>query len=1443
MDDHQTFIDQPTRLNLPDLEDALVRTVLDAGGAAGGAGPQKLASLYHQCAEYANRGPEREVLLLRVAELLLDAGAPSGALEILQLLAGDAGRVMRRQRVRIMRRLEPELSREQDRVCLLTMLLPLLEGEQVRAGAEELIDLGQSLDAPGAVVDGCLHALAANAMSAGTLERVGGHLAERGHAEELERLVEQGARRVIAGAARGRIPLLVALAGLTEQGLGDPARAAKLWWETWRREGATAGDGGLATASLERIYEELSDWDDYCRVLHREAMLAGDVSATVGVLRRLATVQARAMEDEDAAGATLGRILQLIPGDQQTLAALQELDGGRRRDVPHGAGNGRERPARERLRQEWAAGRIPRALWSLGRMDPGRAENRQLVHELLEEAQEHDDADRLEQALRRGSLVLLGFLCCGTSTGELELEHLRTVKGLARRMEQAGMRHEAAAYYRRVLTVTPDDEQVRRQLEELRGGERYRDPTVEELASAAKAMVKHSPRRAAQTLIQAAQLATSQQGPDGEAAGDYLARATELGLSLPPGELGTLTALEEALREAKLYPELARVLEAAAAAEDDAVRRKHILCELERVHLEAGHHPERAVEALQQALMLDPEDEALSWRLRDLHRTLKDHRSRARNLESLLAHTSGEERAPLTEELGAIYSRDLGEDQAAAMHYEELLSHMPDHERALRYCRAAYERAGDYVSVIRILGEAAGVSEERHARAALHADAARVAMQRLTDLDLAIHHWQEAIRARPEDRAQYEGLHQVLEAGGRWEELREALLSGVARTLELDQKLPLYKDLCRVARKLGDDEGAAGYLINALQLSPGDGELLGQLEATYERMGQWRMLAVTLRRHADHEQDKPAQLKLLLRAARVLLIRLGRDDEALAICERIIEAHPGDRVAATLMGEILGKRGQWEEKITLLRGQIEREDDPKELGRLHLELGRVLLDRVDDVETASVHFEVALNLAGRGQGDVLALLRRVYDARERLDLLVELLRRRSSMDSISPAEQAAALCEMARIQDEHMGEHEQATEVFERALELDPRCLTALSALREQAAGRKQWWEALELAHRELKLEEDPGRRAALLVELGTIQFEHLDEYQQAKESLSKALKLVPDDTRALSLLGRIHFECQDWEETREVTGRLVDQVRDQDDLHEHLYRLAFALEKLDREEEAFRLYIRSFTREPMYVPTLDRMVDLCFTHRQWDNTLRIAETILQSYASSKSVERQAELHLRIGLCELYLGQREAGTEFLQQLVLESGDVPVAGPKAWTEVTEPWASNALEPLLLHCMRDGVRDRVAEATRQCLKLVPDHSEALQVFAAIRLSQQQWDEGLHAIERAARSERTTPERGAALLTCAGEVARRRLGSRDRARAYYQWAQSLDPSAEAIRSRLQRLDAGSEDRPILLTRPKRRTAPRPPTEAAEEPPIRKQDTQPFRSGLFKPVETDEE
>lgn len=1407
-------------------------------------GPDEAAELYGQVAEL-QAGPDQEMLRLREAELRLEAGQLDRALKTLrQLRQPDGGQAMVRQRARLLGGLADELRGQELRPQLaeaLGMLLPLQLGPAAQACASELASLSAELEHSESAVTAYLQALSVWRAPPGSLLELGRALNERGATDQLLRLIEQ----VVASPLdpRVRAPLMGAAAALVEDHLGDLRRAVTLWWEAWAMAppGADAGNSAALyppePLNLKRLHVELQDWEGYCEVVQREVVLEAEPARKAELLAQLATFQARVMGAGHGAGRTLCQLLELSPGGAAAVVrGLAELDDPQLRQeldavteraaraLPRGEHRGLA--LRRRLRGHWSEGNAGSVLAVLWRLDASDLANQQLIKQLLDTEEVAQSAAVLVgDALKAAAPLLLPLLCA-------DADSVPRLMDLAARLERGGHTVQAASFQRQVVRLSPDSPQGKEAAARLAGGQRDGLRTASALAMEAAAMAEGQPDLAANRLLRAAHMAASTAGMADDEVQDLLRQAVELSLGGVP-EL--LPALEQPLAEAGLHLELAQVLEAEVKLEQDLIQRKYLLRELARVHQEAGHHLQHAAAALQEATELDPDDLELAQQLRELHRELADHGGHARTLESLLARTTGRERVSLMEQLGALYAGELREEQAAAMHYEELLAHVPDHAQALPFCRAAYERAGDYVSVVRALGEAAAVSQDRAARARLHGEAALVAMQRLTDPELAIHHWQEAIFARPDDAELRQGLQQVLVSSGRWQELEQALLAAIPRTPAPADKVPVFLELARVARDhRGDDHAAARHLHAALQLVPADSQVLGELEQVYERLGQWRRLAVMLRRHAGREADLDARHGLLHRAARILLVRLGQEDEALEICRGVLAASPGHRDAAALVGEILGKRGLWEEKLELLKERAALEDQPQELGRVHLELGRVLFEQLQDPEAAAVHFGLALELSD-APGDVVALLRRLFDASERTDRLLDLLEVWAAKRDLPAEQRALASCEVARFLVEHVGDAEAALARYQQALELDPDCLPALLATRDASVAQQRWQDAAELGQRAAERITDAVQRAALLVDQGRLLARHLDDADGALAAVAQALEASPNDSQVLALAGTLNYRAERWEQAARHLTRLQEVEQDLEDIHEHCYRLAFSLEQLGQDEDAFRTYIRSFTRAPMYLPTLERLVELCFQRRQWENTRRIAETLLDSYSDHKTVEEQAALWVRIAMCELHQAQREAAHLFLKRLVLEHDARTITRADAWRDAADAWAATAHEPRLLPLVSDEALARVGRRAGRALELVPEHLDALDLLAALAFAEGQHEAGLGWLELAVQAPRAEASRGAVLLVYAGEVALRQLGSARRAEEYYQWALRVDPACDEAAQRLQRLTSPPELPEDAAEIQPEHQAVEPPPPPEDEPRIKRRDTQPIKSGIF--------
>jgi tetratricopeptide (TPR) repeat protein len=1352
------------------------------------------ARVYSDAAGHLGDASEAGALLFRAVELLRDEDEIVAALELLDRLGQLDSRELKARRIQMLEAIiDAEVSAKEPRrsaLCAaLTTLLADLEGERRFACAVELGDLLEDSGDKDGAHEAYRQALVIRPAAARALTPVREYLTRGEAFEELVAVMEG---TIKATPARDqRAALLEEQALLLERALSDQRRAALCWWRAWE----LLPTSETPPLNLKRIYTESQDWHRYRQVLEREALTTLEIADKVAAYRELATFQRQVFSDELKAAQTYGFILHLVPDDEQALAARVEIfDKAQQQDALAAALRRYAAKTKETARRDELLRRLARlesriqartggVLRTLRRLDQREEKNQQLVRELRQQAAEAGDTDR---AVELGAL-LLEMLRRGDAARE---ERIALALALADECVESGAVGRAAECYRQALELHPDHPDAASGLKAIAHDDALTDPTPEGLAEHAEQLAEQQPERAVRLLIRASRVAAHRTGGaplrSGPAA-DYLRRAADL---CPAGSTAELRLLEDALWSTKLFPDLAQLLERLAEREEEPAIRKDVLRALARVYRDHLKKPKHAVKVLERVREVDPKEREVIQEVRELHTELGNHQQLAAVLEDLLSGASGDQRIPLLEELGRIYTEELDDSAATLSRYGELLSIRPNHGAALAYCRAHDTAAGDHRSVVVLLCRAAEAAEDSLGQAERHREIARIAELQLSDLEFAITHWRRVVELCPSDAAPRADLKRLLSQVGQWREVERVLLSEVSRSLRPEEKVPIYSELAATAHQhLQDDRAAASYLRNALQLAPDNQEVLTQLEEIYERQGHWRELTVVLRRHAEVAPEAADKIQLLHRAARIFFVHLNRDEEALATSRAVRELRPGDRVAATLMAEIYAKRSQWREKIELLREQTTFETDPPELGRLHLELGRILLDQLNDSASAAEHFEQALEL-DRGGGEVLPLLRQLYESLNRWDQLVELIRKRAAAETISTTERAAALCEIGRISEEHLSDREAAREAYERAIHLDPAHRPALTALRALAMGREQWRDLVAMARRELQLTEDPAERARLLVEMGEVLFQKMERPSAAAEALEEALEHDPGNTRAAERLGMIYFDNEDWERAGEFLEKVVSSGMELDNLHDYYYRLGYAKERLGLEDDAFSHYVKSFGREPMYLPTLERLVQLCYERRQWDNTLRISEAIVSTYADSKSPQELGDLYLKVGLSELHLSQREVAVKMLQKLVLEHGEMPQTAPEAWVDVAEPWAATPLELHLLRGVNADVLGRVVKAMERALLHVPNHPGALQVLAALSITRGDWERSLRYIDRAIEAIPGEPRLRVGLLVCAGDVSYRQILAAGRAKAYYRRALEILPGSELARDRLEML-----------------------------------------------------
>ena len=869
------------------------------------------------------------------------------------------------------------------------------------------------------------------------------------------------------------------------------------------------------------------------------------------------------------------------------------------------------------------------------------------------------------------------------------------------------------------------------------------DYGVEDLMEQALALVQESPAEATTLLLRAAHLAGQQNEGAGEPWRPLLERATEF---CPVDDLDTAWVLVDALDRAGMLLGYRDLLGQVAGATDDPLERRDLLGRLLRASVRAGGPLPELEDTLADQWYAPVSDQSwpAEWVSLDPHAP----QDRARLMLGLVPGSEGDGRARLLGELLRLRAHLPGGETLAARLLRELCEVRPDHPDARAF-----------------LASQAGASAE-------------VPMEML----------QRAVDLHPDDMDLESHYHKALERVEAWDELYRRLRWSLGKTLDPRRRvlLLLRLDELLTQRQGRPDEGAV-QLERALQLRPGDKDVLQRLERRYDQLERWPDLARLLLQRAQEVDEGPIRRELLLNSARLRRDKLNDALGALELARRVLEQSPGDSEAVSMMEGLLDRLGRWSERLDLLRQRLRGEPHGAEAARLNLELGRLYLERAGDPEGAAPHFAQALRLAVDAE-ETLALLRRIHIGLDQVDRFEQLLRGLSVEEGLSPALRARLLCEVARVVEEHLEDPALAEATYRQALEQDPASLAALAALRLKTEAQGRWAETAELCQREMELRTEANERLPLLLQLATLHHHHLGQPQTAQQALAEALTLSPDNLQATRMLSELHFQQGQWEEASEHTARLIHRGGvDQEDLHELYYRLAFARENQGRTSEVFSNYIKALTLAPSYLPAMERLVPLCYARRQWETARRIARTILDLHGNLKSDADRAELWLRVGLCELHLAQRDVAAHRLRQMALPPGGVPSSSSEAWYEVADLWAAREFEPRLLPNLSAGSRQRIRSAALSCLDCQPGHPDAHQLLAAMAVVERSWPAALEEMEKAARSELLSPLQRARFWSFSGEVAMRQKLAPMLARACFKNSLELLPNQPEVQRKV--------------------------------------------------------
>jgi tetratricopeptide (TPR) repeat protein len=916
------------------------------------------------------------------------------------------------------------------------------------------------------------------------------------------------------------------------------------WFEIWRRDPADE-EPRAALARAEGALRAEKRWDDVVDLLLGRVELTEDRGAQIATLREVARLYAGELEAPERAFATLEAAFRRDPSSDDVRREVERAAGAAglwgelaadyveiAEEIGGDAGAAAAVPHRLALARVYAEelnqlGDAIAEYETVLSVDEKNAGATGALAELLARQERWADlAAALGRAVARES--------DGARVAELRLQ-LADVQA-ARLADPAA----AIATYERVLADDPEQREARDAVEKLtRRTERWAELArwLEEKAARAT-----DPHVAARARRERAELLADRLD-DAAAA----TRELEAVLAADADDRAALRAVEKLYEKEGRDVEYLRTVERLADLAESDAERLMLLRRLAAEWEERGTGLDRAADALEQIITLEPTDADAFRALARVYRQARRFLALAEALERRRGLTAdrAESRA-LAAELGQVYEEELRDAASAAAAYGDAEAQGDESEATLVALARLHEQADRWAPAVEALEKLARVARETTVRTDALARAAAIALERQGDAAAAEARYARALEIDGGNLAALGALAAMYRRQGDWLRAAKLMREADARTVNRIDKTQLLFELGTLYQdELEDSSQAAEVLGRVLDVDPEHVPAAERLVTLHERAGRWAALEPVLEmlaRKADRAGDAAASAARLHAKLGDTARRLGNLDKAVRAYETAYALAPEALAVLRGYGELREERREWREAATLYAAASARAEElpVPERVELYARLGRCEAE-AGAREAALAYYGLALGLEPANAGVTEAVARLHAESGDHGALVAA---KRALLALAEDDETRARLSEeIGDLFADKIFDVEEAIAAYRAVIDVAPNRRQVWHKLLELHTAAKQWADAAGALGRLAELEGASAVRAKYLYAAAVIRRDELDDPAGAVALFNRALDDAPDLTKAFDALERLLADVGAWRELARNYRRMIKRL------------------------------------------------------------------------------------------------------------------------------------------------------------------------------------------------------------------------------------------------------------------------------------------------------------
>ncbi len=986
-----------------------------------------------------------------------------------------------------------------------------------------------------------------------------------------------------------------------------------------------------ALDSVELVHRQNGEWEHVVGVMEQRAQALEDPHEKIRQLIAVTEVWETEIGDEDGAAGAFGRILQVDPMHEYAFSELQSLHKAAARwdelidlyVTRIEATEARD----ERIELLRAAARI---------YEEQLGDNEQAYHTLYiawtEDFSNRNTAVDLErvtaasdrwnelltsanQVLQEGQdpdVQIAICLCCAKWYGQ-----------------DLGHPEYAIPYYEQIRALDPSNAKAWWQLGDLYETTQQWDKLAQALAKLVELTGDDAVK--ADTYVRMGDLADDRFSMRQEAE-DYYRRA----LHLRDKHVGALEALERIYREDGRSNKLLNILERKAEAVEDIEAVVPALLQVAEAYEERFDDARAAIENYEKASELAPSDLRA---LRGLER-LYTQEGRYQDLIGILERqyevvATERERIEILVQLAEMWQQEFRKPDKAAERLEQVLDIDPMHEGALTRLSELYRTLQRWEDLVRTYDRHASATPDPAERVRIFRELGEVYATHQGDVEQAIDSYLNALGLDEQDAQSLQALTKLYERKGDFGAALDSM-SQLARVVdEPAEQVSLKYRMGRILdQELGDRTAALEQFQAAIDVDPAHLPSLEAMRNIHVDSGDWIAATRTLDLEVEHTESGRIRAARLVELGRIRAERLDDEAGAVAAFEAASAADADNEDALLPLVDSYVAGGRYEDALPLLQTLVRRSDkrDRDEQHRLASMLGEAAT-QLGDADEAVRAYERAHEIDSDDSTTLKGLAGSYFRAGRWDDafkyhqlLLVQ------HRDALGRDETTEVFYRLGVIKREQ-GEEKKARNMFDKALEEDTHYVPALEAMVEINTKDGDWDSVVQYKKRILDVTDEPSARAGILVELGDLWHERLNQPDAAAEAFTESLDLEPSNHVVLHKLLATYQAADRWSEAIDVIDR-VCEIEDRDDAKaKYTYTIGVILrDKLEDEDGALERFSEALDLDSTQLKPFEAINKILNQRKDWKALERAYRKMLHRIINEGNTDLEHNLWHTLGI-------------------------------------------------------------------------------------------------------------------------------------------------------------------------------------------------------------------